>query len=44
MCNLSFYCKRNFPASVELFGDNKNAYFFAVGLNSFFTGQAKVKN
>ena len=25
LCNLSCYCKINFPASVGLFGDNKSA-------------------
>ena len=30
ICLVQGYCKRNFPAPVGLFGDNKSTYFFAV--------------
>ena len=30
LCNLPCYCKRNFPASVGLFGDNKSAKVFVI--------------
>ena len=43
LCNLSCYCKRNFPASVGLFGDNKSTKVFVIELSLQLTCFVKDK-